>query len=52
MKLKTTIKKVLWVCAYLSSLKKTHFCMGLPHTKVGFEKLIHVAPITLKLTEV
>ena len=26
-------------------VKKIHFCMGLPHTKVGFKKLIHVAPI-------
>ena len=26
-------------------LKKIHFCMGLPHTKVGFKKLIHVATI-------
>ena len=26
-------------------LKKIHFCMGLPHTKVGFKKFIHVAPI-------
>ena len=43
--IKNYYKKVLWVCAYLSSLKKIHFCMGLPHTKVGFKTLFHVAPI-------
>ena len=33
-------------------VKKIHFCMGLPHTKVGFKKLIHVAPIDGTLTPV
>ena len=31
--------------AFYASVKKIHFCMGLPHTKVGFKKLIHVATI-------
>ena len=38
------------VCAYLSSLEKSHLCMGLSHTKVGFKKLIHVATIGLQGT--
>ena len=46
--IKNYYKNVLWVCAYLSSFKKIHFCMGLPHTKVGFKRLIHVAPIRSK----
>ena len=29
--------------------KKKHFCVGLPHAKVGFKRLIHVAPITNRL---
>ena len=28
-------------------LKKILVCMGLTHTKVGFNKLIHVAPISV-----
>ena len=48
--IKNYYKKVLWVCAYLSSFKKIHFCMGLPHdhhksgvTWVQLQK-VHVAP--------
>ena len=45
--IKTQYRKLLFFCAYLSPCVKIHFFMGLHHTKVGFEKLIHVAPIYL-----
>ena len=28
-------------------VKNILFCMGLPHTNVGFERLIHVSPIAI-----
>ena len=33
--------------AFYASVKKIHFCMGLNHSKVGFTRLIHVAPIAV-----
>ena len=41
--IKNYYEKVLWFCAHLSSFVKSTLCVGLHHTKVGFEKLIHVA---------
>ena len=45
MKLKTTYKKSAMVLRISIFVCSTHFCMGLPHTKVGLKRLIHVATI-------